>query len=111
MRSLGGSRFEKQRCYPSSDIPPSYHRLDLAGEQTPRIVSHLASCDFCAAELQLLSKRPAVEQLWEGTVLPPDLGALETALLTEDSYKTEKLLFQIYRKDALDLTLNRMNSW
>jgi len=98
MRSLGGSRFEKQRCYPSSDIPPSYHRLDLAGEQTPRIVSHLASCDFCAAELQLLSKRPAVEQLREGTVPQPDLGVLATAILTEDSFKTEELLFRLTEK-------------
>ena len=71
MRSLGGSRVEKKRCCLSSDILPSYHRFDLAAEQTPRIASsHLASCDFCAAELQLLSKHPAVEQLREGTVLP-----------------------------------------
>jgi hypothetical protein len=49
--------------------------------------------------------------LREGTVLPPDVGALATAILTEDSHKTEELLFQTYRKDALDLTLNRMNSW
>jgi len=111
MRSLGGSRVEKKRCCLSSDILPSYHRFDLAAEQKPRIASHLASCDFCAAELQLLSNHPAVEQLQEGRVLPPDLGALATAILTEDSYKTEKLLFQIYRKDALDLTLDGMSSW
>jgi hypothetical protein len=81
MRSLGGSRFEKKRCFLSSDILSSYHRFDLAAEQKPRIASHLASCDFCAAELQLLSRYPALEQLREGMVPPPDLGVLATAIL------------------------------
>jgi len=111
MRSLRGSRVEKKRCCLSSDFLSSYHRFDLAAEQKPRIASRLASCDFCAAELELLSNHPAVEQLREGVVLPPDLGAPATATLTEDSHKSEKLLFQTYRKDALDLALNRMNSW
>jgi hypothetical protein len=106
MRSLGGSRVEKKRCCRSSDILPSYQRFDLAAEQKPQIASHLASC---AAELKLLSRHPAVEQLWEG--MPPDDSALAAAILTEDSHKTEKLVCQIYRKDVLDLTLNRMNSW
>ena len=98
MRSLGGSRFQKKRCYLSSDILASNRRADLAAEQTPRIASHLSSCDFCAAELQLLSNHPAVEQLQEGRVLPPDLGALATAILTEDSYKTESWLFRFTEK-------------
>ncbi len=108
MRSLGGSRFEKERCCSSSDILPPYHRFDLAAEQKTRIASHLASC---AAELKLLSRHPAVEQLWEGTMLPPDDGALAVAILAEESHKTGKLVCQIYRKDVLDLTLNRMSSW
>jgi hypothetical protein len=95
MRSLGGSRVEKKRCCLSSDILASYQRFDLAAEQKPQIASHLASC---AAELKLLSKRPAaVEQLWEGTMLPPDDGGLAAAILMEDTYKTEKLVCQIYR--------------
>jgi len=100
MRSLGGSRFGKKRGCSSSDILLSYHWLDLAAEQ-PLIASHLASC---AAELKLLSRHPAVEQLWEGTMLPPDDGALAAAIRTEDSHKAEKLVCRIYRKDVLHLT-------
>src|ERR1700730_14564710 len=98
MGSLRGSRFEKKRCCPSSEVLLSYCRSDLCAEQTPRITSHLAACDFCAAELQLLSKYPAVAPLCEGAVVPVRLGALVSALLTKDSFKTEKLLLQIYRK-------------
>jgi hypothetical protein len=109
MGSLG-SGFEKSRRCPSSDLLLSYHRPDFSAEQTPRIASHLATCDFCAAELQLLSKYPAVEPVCEGAVMPPDLGALATALLTKDNSETEILLFKVYRKDPQDLTLNNMNS-
>ena len=104
------SGFEKNRHCPSSDILFSYQGSDLSAEQTARIASHLSCCDFCAAELQLLSKYPAVEPLCEGAVMPPDLGALAAALLTRNKFKTENLLRQIYRKDRLDLTLNNMNS-
>jgi hypothetical protein len=110
MGSLG-SAFAKKRCCPSSDILLSYHRSYLSSEQTPRITSHLATCDFCAAELQLLSKYPSAAEPCGRTVMPPDLGALAAMLLTKDNLETEALLFQIYRNDTLALTLNRMNPW
>ena len=103
MGSLG-SAFAKKRCCPSSDILLSYQRLDLSSEQTPRITSHLATCDFCAAELQLLSKYPPATEPCERTVIPPDLGGLAATLLTKDNLKTEALLFRIYRDDTLALT-------
>ena len=109
MGSLG-SGFEKSRRCPSSDLLLSYYRSDFSADQTPPIASHLATCDFCAAELQLLSKYPAVEPLCEGAVMPPDLGALAAALLTKDNFETETLLREVYRKDTQELTLSKMNS-
>lgn len=91
MGSLGGSRFEKQRRCPSSGLLLSYHQSNLSTQQTLQVAAHVATCDFCAAELQLLAKHLPAEELWEAAAMPVHLGALATALLLKDSPQTAAL--------------------
>ena len=101
MGSLGGSGFGKKRRCPSSDLLLSYHQYDLSAEQTSRVASHLAICDFCAAELQLLSRYPPAQELCERTPMPGALRALAEALFLKDRSRTEALLFRISGKGAV----------
>jgi hypothetical protein len=80
-----GTEFKKQRHCPSSQVLVSYHQHNLATWQTSPVTSHLAKCDFCAAELQLLSKFSLAEPCNESPVMPAHLRALARALLTRDS--------------------------
>jgi hypothetical protein len=84
MGSLAGSGFEKKRSCPSSNLLLPYSQSDLAAEQTSPVASHLVTCGFCAAELQLLSRHPAAEEFWEPAAMPAHLGALAEALLFSD---------------------------
>ncbi len=81
MASFEGSGFEKQRSCPSPGMMLSYHRSNLPPSQTRQVADHIATCDFCAAELQLLKNHFVAEELWEPAALPPHLSALAAALL------------------------------
>jgi hypothetical protein len=84
MGSLSGSDFRKKWRCPSSDDLVAYN---LATLQASHINAHLALCDFCAAELQLLSKFPPAEHCTETPAMPAHLRALAEALLTRDSFR------------------------
>ena len=76
-----GSDFEKKRQCPSSTVLVSYHQRHLLNGQMPEVASHLAACDFCAAELQLLSRLPSATDSFAAPEMPAHLRALATALL------------------------------
>jgi hypothetical protein len=78
-----GERFEKQRSCPSPALLLSYHQAHRSIQQTPQVaahVAHVATCDFCAAEIQLLAKHYSAEVVCEGAEMPPHLSALAAAL-------------------------------
>ena len=85
MGSLSGSDFRKKWHCPSSQALVSYQQCDLLDWQMSQVASHLATCDFCAAELQLLSKLPLAEHCKESPAMPAHLRALAEALLTRNS--------------------------
>lgn len=95
MSRLAGTKFEKKRQCPSSEELFSYQRHDLTRGQTSRIASHLTACDFCAAELQLLSRYPYAVEFYERPPLPVSLRALAEALLTWNRLGRVKLLEKI----------------
>lgn len=101
MGSLEGSRFEKKRRYPSSQTLLSYYRSSLSDQQTPQVAFHLATCDFRAAELQLLSRYPSAEESCKPATMPPHLGALAEALMKKDCSRTEAWIFGTYETAML----------
>jgi len=92
MGSLSGSDFRKKWRCPSTEALVSYHQRSLANWQTSHITDHLAMCDFCAAELQLLSKFSPTEHCTETPTMPAHLRTLAEALLTSDSFRRRSVL-------------------
>ena len=84
MGSVLGSDFKKKRQCPSSSALVSYHQRHLFNGQISKVASHLAACEFCAAELQLLSRLPSATEICETPEMPAHLRALATALLCKD---------------------------
>src|SRR6266550_3735515 len=92
MGSLSGSDFRKKWRCPSSQVLVSYHQRELSDWQMSQVASHLATCDFCAAELQLLSKFPLAEHCNESPAMPAHLRALAEALLTRNNLRRRNFL-------------------
>jgi hypothetical protein len=55
MEASGVNSFRKTAACPSESVLISYSSRKLAGEIMSLVRFHLGSCDFCAAELPLLS--------------------------------------------------------
>jgi hypothetical protein len=55
-------QFEKQLSCPSSDALLGYARSSISLASSRVVELHLADCDFCGAELQLLSKHIPIEE-------------------------------------------------
>lgn len=81
MGSLSVSDFEKKRHCPSSEALVVYRQRHLLNGQMPQLASHLATCDFCAAELELLSRFPSTKEFCDSPKMPPHLRALAESLL------------------------------
>jgi hypothetical protein len=82
MSPTSGNIFTKTRQCPSSEVLLSYRQRDAAGREALRIACHLNACEFCRAELQLLSKHPASEDSFASLPIPANLRLLAEALLT-----------------------------
>lgn len=96
MSSLAGSEFEKGRQCPSSEVLLSYRQPDLTRGQTSQVASHLDRCEFCSAELQLLSKYPSTRESHESPPMPENLRALAEALLTRNRFAAEPFLEKMF---------------
>ena len=108
MGSFGGSGFEKRRQCPSSETLLAYQQSELSSRQKPRIASHLADCDFCAAELLFLSRHPPANERFEVAEMPFALCTLAKALLIKESFRSKALLDEFYRKETRTLTRDRV---
>jgi hypothetical protein len=95
---LGESDFQKQCHCPSSQDLASYQQRSLANWQRSQISAHLAICDFCAAEFQLLSKFPPTEKLNECPPMPEYLRVLAESLLASRAAQ-ESVLRQLARPE------------
>ncbi|CAN5268796.1 MAG: hypothetical protein ACR2GW_11925 [Pyrinomonadaceae bacterium] len=61
--------FQKQPVCPSSEMLLAYGKATLSGPAHGKIKTHLASCDFCHAEVSLLLSHPPMP----GQHTPPSL--------------------------------------
>ncbi|HZH32744.1 MAG TPA: hypothetical protein VEY11_18400 [Pyrinomonadaceae bacterium] len=87
MGSVSTAKFCKHKTCPSAEMLLSYTRATLVCELQQQLRAHLDVCDFCEAELYLLSKFPPT-------------GA--------PVYPTVKIPFALYRlaKDLLSVSTN-----
>ena len=104
MRSLSTATFRKQRSCPSSRALLGYHDATLARRAERLVAEHLDSCDFCGAELQLLSKfPPRGAPAFHHARMPWHLYRLAKDLLAFSAGDFVRAVETIY--DSHDLTL------
>lgn len=81
-------KFEKQLSCPSSDSLLGYAKSSLSQASSRVVELHLADCDFCGAELQLLAQhRPVDESVSQST---PSLITLVSIPLMRKSMTNAK---------------------
>ena len=78
--SHAGLFYKTARC-PTSHALLVYHRLDLAAKDHVSIETHLISCDFCGAELQLLNRYGGDAEEYSFVEMPSQLRRLAEDLL------------------------------
>jgi hypothetical protein len=73
--------FRKRVSCPSSQTLLAFRRSHLSCEDRTRIESHLAICDFCNAELQLLTFHHSDHEEYAFAEMPTPLRRLAEGLL------------------------------
>lgn len=104
MSSSFVSLFCKQTSCPSSESLLCYATEKMASEQRARIASHLSACEFCGAELQLLSAHRPTEEQCPVAEMPANLRHLAEAILGRSLNRVEIYSEVAYEKAPLTLT-------
>lgn len=81
MRTQSITVFCKQATCPSAETLRSYGTLSLAASEAEQVNEHLSSCEFCGAELKLLSDHTPMEEEYTATEIPAHLRSLAEALM------------------------------
>ena len=81
MRTSSITVFSKQATCPSAEMLISYHTLNLSYGMAETVTEHLSSCEFCVAELKLLSEHPPAEEAYSAAEIPAHLRSLAEALM------------------------------
>ena len=102
---LNKTAFCKRATCPSSETLLAYEACELAAGQMVRLAVHLDECEFCGAELQLLTRHvPAEEEDCAPVEMPSNLRRLAQSLLTADWLHIESLAEMAFEKERLTLT-------
>jgi hypothetical protein len=105
MRSCSTVTFCKLRACPSSGALLRYHEATLSREAGRLVREHVASCDFCGAELQLLSKFPPEgAPVFQPARMPWDIYRLAKDLLTLSTGDITRTVEALYEARNLTLT-------
>lgn len=101
MKTYRTTTFCKQLNCPSSDTLLSYGTASLASEVQTRVTTHLAACDFCDAELQLLTRHAPAAERYEQTKMPAPLRYLAESLLAGSLLRMESFAEAVSDKERL----------
>ena len=105
MGSVSTDTFCKQKTCPSAETLLRYQDAALARELLTGLTAHLATCDFCSAELHLLTRhRPADAQRYTPAQIPAHLRRLAADLLRAPARVTEQAAEALCERDSLTLT-------
>jgi hypothetical protein len=88
MPATSTARFRKLRTCPQTDTLLTFCQGARTAARAGRVAEHVESCDFCGAEVQLLSRHaPTTDALpCTALTLPPHLRRLAENILAEPSY-------------------------
>jgi hypothetical protein len=113
MTSLSTARFRKLRSCPSAETLLLYSRESVGAVG---LAAHLAACDFCGAEQQLLARHatcacantPAA--FAAHAELPPHLRRLAEDLLAQPSMNRARFVETVYELERLPVTKDACES-
>ena len=98
MTSSFVTAFRKRVSCPSSQTLVAFRRSRLGHEYNARIETHLATCDFCNAELQLLTFHDSDPEEYTCAEMPAPLRRLAEGLLrTSKSFKSFSKFREYYQ--------------
>lgn len=101
---LSAIAFCKRATCPSSETLLNYKTQGLAVEQSLWVQTHLDECDFCGAEVQLLTEHVPLEEAYALADMPSSLRHLAQSLLTADCLHIESFGETALEKERLTLT-------
>lgn len=106
MNRVSTACFRKLRTCPSAETLLRYKSSELTREKQERVAGHLDVCDFCGAEIQLLSKHWSRDHnaARVSCELPSSLRRLAEDLIAEPSLNRARFLEMICDLDRLTLT-------
>jgi hypothetical protein len=105
MRTSSITVFSKQATCPSAETLVSYNTLNLSYDAAASVSEHLSSCEFCGAELKLLSEHAPAEEEYRVVEFPAHLRALAEAVLGRVELSRIASLPEIsYERERLTLT-------
>ena len=74
--------FHKEASCPSANELVTYSCEEMSPEEREQVLAHLCRCDFCRAELVLLTRHPPQSEEIVLPIMPGHLRLLAQALLT-----------------------------
>jgi hypothetical protein len=102
MNIYKATTFCKQLTCPSSETLLSYGAAGLTSELKIHVTTHVAGCDFCGAELQLLTRHaPAAAEHYKQAKMPAPLRYLAESLLAGSLLRMESFAEAAYDKERL----------
>jgi hypothetical protein len=105
MRSSSTASFQKTLTCPAAGALLRYAGEALTGEGRALMARHLAACDFCGAEAQLLSRHaPAPAPPHAPAPLPEHLRRLAVELLSQPSFNRARFAESLVEIERLTLT-------
>ena len=105
MRSSCTAGFRKTPICPAAEALLGYARAELAGERRAAVAHHVATCDFCGAEAQLLSRfAPPASAFPVAAPLPNPLRRLAEELLSQPSYNRARFAESLLEIERLTYT-------
>jgi hypothetical protein len=105
MGSVSTATFRKRKTCPSSEVLLLYSDRTLVAAARPAVAEHVSACDFCGAELQLLSKfAPRTPPTHQPARMPWHLYRLAKDLLTLSASDLARSVGALYEAGNLSLT-------
>ncbi|MDQ3804473.1 MAG: hypothetical protein M3416_11650 [Acidobacteriota bacterium] len=106
MRSASTASFRKTLTCPTAGALLRYAQESLTEERRASVAVHVAACDFCGAEAQLLSRfaPPAKALPFVAAPLPHHLRRLAEDLLPLPSYNRARFAESLLEIERLTLT-------
>jgi hypothetical protein len=106
MRSSSTARFRKLRTCPSTEALLLHGRASSTGGRRDTIAAHVSACDFCGAEMQLLSHfTPSANALpFVAHEIPRPLLRLAEDLMNETTLQRARFAESIQEVERLTLT-------